>query len=194
MVQQIVEHIASVFKETGLFQKIYPLCQLVNLSGSTMPVHYEGGGNIQPVPYFSNNEGMGYFRKIGNVDVSTPTFVKTTSCKTGPNQYAYQLKFIGCVPKSKAECDNEYADDYFCNSLVSAINNITGLSKEIGAKSSNVVVTGFTTDAPEVYKVEFGGKTTEFPFTYSLFAINISAKIIASPECFEKLCYGQILQ
>ncbi len=192
MVQQIIEHLKSVLNETGFFQKIYPLCVLVKTGNSTKPVRYIGGGKMEDIVYFSNNEGLGYFRKTADVKISEAPFIKTTSCKTGPNNYKYQLKFIGCVPKSKAECDNEYADDYICNTIVSSISGLSGLAKEIGAISVKANIEGFKTDAPVVYQSEFAGQTIEFPFQYSLFSVNFIVNIVAAPECFQKLCYGQV--
>jgi hypothetical protein len=190
MVQQIIEHLTRVLNETGYFQKIYPLSVLVKNGNYTKPVHYVGGGALEDIIYFSNNEGLGYFRKVGDVSIDPATVIKTKSCSENINQYSYTLKFIACVPKVKAVCDDAYADDMIAQGLISSLGNITGLSAEIGAKSSSVSVTSFNTVGSEILKEEFGGQTIEFPFQYSLISLTISAVIIANSDCFKVSCYN----
>lgn len=190
MVQQIIEHLTSVLNETGYFQKIYPLSVLVKNGNYTKPVHYVGGGALEDIIYFSNNEGLGYFRKIGDVTIDPANVIKTKSCSETINEYSYTLKFIACVPKAKAQCDDAYSDDVIAQGLISSLGNITGLSAEIGARSSSVTVTSFKTVGSEILKDEFGGQTIEFPFNYSLIALTIKAVIVANSDCFEISCYN----
>jgi hypothetical protein len=196
MIKSIVEYLRISLLETGYFQQVFGLCLQVNKGGVIFPALYVTKDSLQDVTLFDRYDGMAYFRKDGDTEKEPFTGVKTVSCATNSiSVYSYNLKLIGCVPKSKASCDDAYSDDEICNTITSTIDNPADLKAELRAQAVSVLTTGFSTDSAKILQQEYPGRKKEdFNYNFAYFSIKIKAQVTISQVCFEQNCYNGISQ
>lgn len=187
MIEDVLKYLQSLVQSTGLFSKVYDLCELITVDNKTYPAWYNGS-EFQDISGFDRNDGTAYFRKAGSVNIkSTEDKFVTTSCG---NIYdvSIPLTLVCIINKEKATCNNAFASDEFAEILINLFNDSSSPDNVVW---SDIIVRSYTTNTNEVLKREYlNPSITQMNFKFAYIAIDIDMYITVDGDCLKQPCYN----
>ena len=187
MIKDALQYLGSVLRTTGLFTKVYDLCELLTVDGKTYPAYYVGAGEYKDISGFDRNDGTGYFRLNGQTKInSTDDKFQTTSCPT-VFDVSIPLILVCVVSKKRAICDDEFASQSIAEQISNALNGAGGALNMV---SSSCTVNGYTTNGNEILKAEYKDPSiNEFNPKFAYISFDLTFDMTVDSNCIETICY-----
>lgn len=190
MLKEIIDILNSNLQLTNYFEQLYCLAELVKRGDGSRPMLYSGKGEFQQVNDFDNYNGLGYWRKNGDVNISEAGEERrTASCATFL-QYEFPLKFVACIPKDKLPVDDQYTDDDIANEIIVALTGNNNPAKTaIKAQSVNVQAQKYTSNNQEIISQEYSGiDDVDINYKFAYLSIDFNIVVIINKNCIQSNC------
>lgn len=188
MIKNSILYLKSLLEDTGLFSKVYDLCELITIGNKTYPAWYDGS-EFKDISNFDLNDGTAYFRKSGDISIGvTSAEFQTTSCNNNLFDVNIPLKVICVIKKSKADCEDAFAADEFAEIITTILNGASGVDNVI---SANCVVKSYSTKGREILKQEYSDPSiNEFNLKFAYMSFDIEMKLSLDSTCLKQPCYN----
>ena len=191
MLKSIIDYLNVELTTTNLFEEIYCLAELVkNSEDKFRPMVYSGKGEFVQVNDFDFYNGMGYWRKNGDVSINDITSESSlVSCATYL-QIQYPLKFVCCIPKDKLPLDDQYTDDDIDNDIIGIISgNNNPIKTAIKAQSVRVVPEKYTSNNYEIISTEYQGiDSVDINYKFAYLSVDFNVVVVINKNCIPKNC------
>lgn len=192
MIQQIIQFLINKLDSSGIFQKNYPLTDLIDSNGKIFPLFYESNGkyklDFNPNRWF----GISYFRKNGDIGFSDGTF-PTMKPQEMPISIRIPLKFVGTIKKSKLLCDDNYASDNLALYVIKMFEDINSMRVDLKAKRVTFNVESYTTNGKIIMDEEFNGFDVPLKTDYAYISLSLYVEIQTTKECMFDYCPNVII-
>lgn len=192
MMHLIIESLHGKVEDLRIFEKVYPLVEQKEMDGKTVLGWYTGKGQYEYVTNFDNYNGLGYFRRTNDIDISESAF-SGAACVSMLN-IKYALRFVCCIRRDQLEDDCATSDDAFAYMIMQEVGGRSGdLKRSLRATSVDVVPVRISTDRKKILAEELpGNDLTDINYEYSLIAIDFSVVIDINNNCMVIPCenYG----
>lgn len=194
MIKEAITYLQAQVAATGMFTKIWGLCELINKDGKTYPAFYKGAGNYEDVSHFDRNDGVVYFRKNGDVRVeNVDSEFQTTSCGSNELKYVIPIRAVGIIRKTKLASDSPYAGEIFAEFLIAALQNTSGLGIVLTATSAKSAVTSYSTNGNAILQNEYRlPSINEMNLRYSYISVDFELTIIKDINCIDSYCTNTV--
>lgn len=191
MLKSIIDILNINLNATNYFEQLYCLAELVkNAEDKFRPMVYSGAGEFTQVNDFDHYNGMGYWRKNGDVSINDTTIESSmVSCATFL-QIQYPLKFVCCIPKSKLPIDDQYTDDDIANAIIQSISgNNNTIKTSVKAQSARVVPEKYTSNNYEIISGEYQGiEKVDINYKFAYLSIDFNVVLIINKNCIPNNC------
>jgi hypothetical protein len=190
MLSNIINSLNTSLQETGLFAKLFCLCEPIrNANGVSAPMEYTGKGQYKQVSNFDKYAGMGYWRKQGFVSVSAVQDANSPACDY-LQEFTYGLRFVGAIPISNLSIDDIYSEDRICEVIIkNVIKQSTSLKYAIQAKKVEVTTGGYETNGNVILAQEYDGiEKVDVNYKFKYFSIGFDVKVLIKKDCIIETC------
>lgn len=190
MLKSILTYLYGRVDETGYFEKIFPLVELVERDGITYPAHYTGKGQYESVSNFDAWNGMAYFRLTTKQIINKPAFDPMSMCDEAVDM-TFNLRLVACVPKSKLSEDDAFADERISKTIISKLIIDGGWIKdELKATSFTAFPSVVTYDNRQILQEEYNNvsKMKDVNYNYSYHAIDFAVTVRVKESCLTTEC------
>ena len=188
MINNLIEFLQLKVAGIPYMDKVYGLAEHVTKNNKKAPFIYCSNGEYKEI-LIDQNKATTYFRKNGNVSLSTETFDSGVSCRSYYN-ISIPLYLNIFIDKKHLPKDDEYTDDRVASDLIKVITTKTGdLRKALKAKKVSISVSSYTNNNEEILKREYVNyNLSEINFKWVVLSLNISANILIDTACFNEIC------
>ena len=190
MLKEIIDLLNVGLLATNYFEQLYCLAELIKRGDGSRPVLYSSQGEFTQVNDFDNYNGLGYWRKNGDVNIGeVDQALNTVSCATFL-QYDFPLKFVCCIPKDKLPIDDQYTDDDIANEMIVALSGNNNPAKTaIKAQSVRVFAQKYTSNNQEVIAGEYPGMdNVDINYKFAYLSIDFNIQVIINKNCIQSRC------
>lgn len=168
--------------ETGLFSKLYGLCQLerdAQGKATQKIIEYQSNGQGSPITdYDSENGTLAWLMRSAISIAVAPANNKVTS-NDEVITITFPLRAIAVVSKEHLACDNSTAGDQIAQTLIKKLQGQNVAIKSlIKARSFRVESASYTTNVKEVAK----------NYNWATLQIDFNLVVITSKECLPDVC------
>lgn len=191
MLKNIIDQLNVLLLATNYFEQLYCLAELVkDGKGDTRPLLYDTKGEFVQVNNFDFYNGMGYWRKNGDVNISVVDDERqVTACAT-ILEYQFPLKFVCCIPKDKLPIDDQYTDDGIANEMLIALSgNNNTIKTAINAIKVNVIPQRYTSNNQEILSGEYPGiEVVDINYKFSYLSLDFNVQVLINKTCINPNC------
>lgn len=185
MLKEVIENINTVLISSGMFNKAYGLCEIIEKDTKKFPAEYCLNKYIQ-VSDFSNYSGIVYHRLDGDITISQEED-ETEGCSDMSTK-TYPCLLVACVKKDlfKNSKNDAYIDLSIIENIESLISNQSNaaLASLLGADTVEISLTGASKDRYDIFKGEYSGIEMKMPFEYAYISINYEVSISQKISCY----------
>lgn len=188
MLKQVVEHINELITSSGMIEKAYGLCDIIEKDGKKFPAEYCLNKYVQ-VSDFDKYKGLCYHRIDGDVSISQGED-ESYGCDVLSSK-TYPIILIIGVKKDlflndKNDAYVELSIIENLESLISSQNNST-LSGDLSADVVSISLTGASTDKYSIFKREYTGIDFKIPVEYAYISISYDVLITKKLSCHTQI-------
>lgn len=192
MIDKIVESMHGKVEDLRLFEKVYPLAEQKEVEGRTVLASYIGKGEYEYITNFDNYNGVAYFRKTEDTEISRSE-IGDIACGTLLN-IRYPLRFVCCIRRDQLPEDCAFSDDSFAYQIIQELTDVTPTFKSaLKAVQASSRAVSFSTDRKKILNQELpGNDIIDINYQYSLIAIEFNVTIDIDQNCILTPCetYG----
>lgn len=188
MLKEVIENINSILIASGMFEKAYGLCEIIEKDKLKYPAQW-CLGKYEQVSDFDHYKGLLYHRLNGNISVSQSED-QSESCDTF-SEKTYQCVLVAGVKKGLFKNTNN--DGYIELSIIENIEslissqNIVSVSKLLKADYVTLEVKDFSYNRYDIFKKEYLGIEMKIPFEYAYISISYNIVIGQKLSCYKKI-------
>lgn len=185
MLKEVIENINSKLIASGMFEKAYGLCEIIEKDKLKYPAQW-CLGKYEQVSDFDSFKGLCYHRLNGKVSISQQED-DAEGCEIHSTK-TYPCILIAGVKKDLFK--NKNNDGYIELSIIENIeaeissqNNIA-ISKLLGAEFISIQITGASYDRYSIFRKEFSNIEMKIPFEYAYISIEYNIIISQKLNCY----------
>jgi hypothetical protein len=196
VIEKIICHLVDRASESNYFEKIFPFARIITNIGvfdnkqviQSKPAQYNGNGQLDDVTIFDNKNGTAYFRMNGKLNISSP--VNNGVPCDDELKFAFPIRFVGCVQKSKLSKDDAFSEERMSQSLINKLSFKKGsLTKDLQAISVTFIPSSVTFDGYTIASEEYRNRgITTFNFNFAYIAIDFTASVVIKINCLQNEC------
>jgi len=189
MIQAIVSYLQAVLVASNYFEKVYPLCEILENPNEKKPAHYKCLGQYEDINIDHEN-GTAYFLRDGDPTYSPYSGNLITDSCSDFLTVKFPLKAILTVPKAKLSTDDEYTDDRIAQTLVALMGAQTyALKVSLNAKDINIFSPKYSTDKLRILKDQYGANATREPnYKLAYLSLSLSVEVVVNSNCLTTEC------
>jgi hypothetical protein len=188
MLNNLIEFLQLKVAGVSYMDKVYGLAEHVSKNEKKAPFIYCSKGEYKEI-LIDKNKATTYFRKAGNVGLTTEIIDSGVACRSYYN-ISVPLVLNVFIEKKHLPIDDEFTDDRVASDLIKAITTKTGdLRKLLKAKKVNVSVSSYSNNNEDILRREYVNyDLNEINFKWVVLSLNISVSVIIDTLCFNEIC------
>lgn len=188
MINSLIEFLQLKVAGVPYMDKVYGLAELVSKNEKKAPFIYCSKGEYKEI-LIDQNKATAYFRKNGNVSLSSETLDSGVACSTYYN-ISVPLYLNVFIEKKHLPKDDEYTDDRVASDLIKVVTTKTGdLRRLLKAKRVNILVNSYSNNNEEILRREYVNyDLNEINFKWVVLSLNLSVSILIDTSCFNEFC------
>lgn len=168
--------------ETGLFSKLYGLCQLERDStgkATQKIIEYQSNGQGNPITDYDSENGTLAWLMRSAIGITVAPAINKVTSNDEVITITFPLRAIAVVSKEQLACDNSTAADQIAQTLIKKLQGQNVAIKSlIKARSFRVESASYTTNVKEVAK----------NYNWATLQMDFNVVIITSKECLPDVC------
>lgn len=189
ILESIISALNAALLPSNYFEQLFCLAELIKGSDDkSRPMIYSGNGQYSQVNNFDNYNGMGYWRKSGDVSSAIDNSTSMRACDD-QIRYRYPLKFVCAIPRAKFVKDDQYTDDRVTDKLIATLAaQNSAIKATIGAKLVSILPQKYTTDNKSIVAAEYSGLWSDINYKFSYLSIDFEIEVLISKSCIPDQC------
>ena len=151
-----ITQLNSLITDTGLFSKVYGLCQLerdAQGKATQKIIEYQSSGQRKPITDYDSENGTLAWLMRSPVAISVAPPINKVKSNDEVISITFPLRAIAVVSKEELACDNSTAGDQIAQTLIKALQGQNVAIKTLlSARSFRVEAISYTTNVKEIVK------------------------------------------
>lgn len=188
MLKEVIENINSILIASGMFEKAYSLCEIIEKDRLKYPAQW-CLGKYEQVSDFDRHKGLLYHRLNGNVSISQSED-QSESCDTF-SEKTYPCILVAGVKKDLFK--NTKNDGYIELSVIENIEslissqNIKSISRLLKADYVSLEIKESSYNRYDIFKKEYSGIEMKIPFEYAYISISYNIVVGQKLSCYKQI-------
>lgn len=190
MVKQVFESLGDKLAGLQLFEKVFPLAEIIDKVSGSFPAYYVGNGNYRPIN-LSEYAGVGYFRKEAPIQFNKSERESYVGSEI-LEEATLPVRLVISVKKELLNIDTKFASSYLTEEMFRTFSgNFPVIASKAGVNDLQIEIKNSEDDRLKIFAQEYTGSTLkEVPYDWIMLMLDMDVKLTFNKNCMQTFCDG----